>query len=284
MPKIKIFTAKNVRQYGFTDREIEALNAEWELKAADLGLEEHLPEYWQEAKRHMNEKLAGRVAVVAEQNGPSQPDGGETAELPSLDVSLDDFDLDGEEELAVVDLPDEDFEVEFLADEPAELEAIVGDNLELEVIPEEQMVSFEELAVEETAEEEPGAVAELELAEEEAIHEQAVAVEEMIEEEQPVEQPAAAAEWEFEEDEAFHEAVAVEEMVEEQHPAEEPAEEEPAEEETELAAGETVQGPCAFGENAREIAAEEEPAPVAEQTKSSFFGKIMAGLKKMFGG
>lgn len=69
MLKTRIFTAKNVQRYGFTAGEIDELNAEWERKAAGLGLDQHLPEYWQEAKRHMSEKLDGRVAESVEEIG-----------------------------------------------------------------------------------------------------------------------------------------------------------------------------------------------------------------------
>ncbi len=218
MPKIKIFTAKNVQQYGFTDREIEALNAEWELKASELGLEEHLPEYWQEAKRHMNEKLAGRVAESDEQSGPGQPDA-EPIELPSLDVSLDDFDMGEEEEITAVDLPDEEFEVEFLSDELSELEPIAGDELELEIIPEEQTVALAEMA------EESAALEGLEWEEEEAAAELTITVEELIQEEEPAEEPAVDEEPEPQVEEAAPEqGIAVEEMAEEEEPVlEQPA-------------------------------------------------------------
>jgi hypothetical protein len=148
MTKIKIFTAKNVQRYGFTDGEIDELNAEWERKASELGLEEHHPEYWQEAKQHMREKLEGRVAASGEESGNKQLDG-EPIELPSLDVNLDDFDIAGENEITAVDLSDEETEVEFLSDELTELESIPVDDLELEVIPEGQTVSLEEMAEEE---------------------------------------------------------------------------------------------------------------------------------------
>ncbi|MBU0965229.1 MAG: hypothetical protein KKA54_02500 [Proteobacteria bacterium] len=256
MLKIKIFTAKNVQQYGFTDREIDGLNAEWELKASELGLEEHLPEYWQEAKRHMNEKLAGRVAESGEESVSNQPDA-EPIELPSLDVSLDDFAMSGEDEITVVDLSDEEFEVEFLSDDIAELESIPGDDLEFEVISEEleskvaeavheQEVAAEEITQEEEAADEPVTVEVLELEEEEAAPEQGITVEEMAEEEEPAEEFVTAEEPELEEEEAFQEQTA------------------------------------AVEKSADEIAAEEEFAPVEEEKKKSFFTKIFSRLKSMF--
>ncbi|MEW6517997.1 MAG: hypothetical protein AB1461_01155 [Thermodesulfobacteriota bacterium] len=285
MPRIKIFTAKNVQQYGFTDREIDGLNAEWEQKAAGLGLEEHFPEYWQEAKRHLDEKLAGRVVERAKESGHRQQEG-EAVELPSLDVSLDDFDLGGEEEIPAVDLADEEIEVEFLAEDLALLEPIAVDELELEApaavaeqeLAEQETVQEQAPAAEEVAAEtEPAAAAKLEIVEEEAAQEQAAAVEEWAVEEEPAEElPAAAVEPEIVAEEAIQEqAAAVAEVSVEKEAAEEPAaaaEPEPAGEE---AAPELVPAP-------EEPA--EEAAPLAEQKKGSFLGKIMAGLKKIFHG
>ncbi|MCK9296198.1 MAG: hypothetical protein M0P70_14070 [Desulfobulbaceae bacterium] len=255
MPKIKIFTAKNVQQYGFTAREIEALNAEWELKAAGLGLEEHLPEYWQEAKRHMNEKLAGRVAESPAE-GESQQLDGAPVELPSLDVSLDDFDMGEEEEITAVDLPDEEFEVEFLSDEFSELEPIAGDELALEIIPEEQPVALAEMA------EEAAALEGLEWEEEEAAAELTITVEELIQEEEPAEEPAIAQEPEPQEEAASEQGIGVAEMAGE----EEPALEQPATAaETQLELEEVVYGQTvAVEEKAEEEKPAEEPAAAQE--------------------
>lgn len=307
MPKIKIFSEKHVQQYGFTGGEIAALNAEWERKAAGLGLEEHLPEYWQEAKRHVSDKLAGRVAGSPAQS-ENNPLDGEPVELPSLDVNLDDFDIAGEDELPAVDLSDEELEVEFLSDDLAGLEPIAVDELELEVIPAGETVSFGEMAeepvtvegltfaeeeaaselmitLEETAEEgktseESAPAEEPEFAEEEAAPEMAVAGEEWAAAEETAEGPGAAEELAAEKEEGVAgPAVAAQEMAVEEKQAEEPA---PAEE-PELEKEEAVQGQAIAGEErAEEIAAEEEPAPVAEQQKESFFRKIVARLKRMF--
>ncbi|MEW6288951.1 MAG: hypothetical protein AB1545_03745 [Thermodesulfobacteriota bacterium] len=307
MPKIKIFTAKNVQQYGFTAGEIDALNAEWELQASELGLEEHLPEYWQQAKRHMSEKLAGRVAGCPAEGENKQLDGA-PVELPSLDVDLADFDIAGASEITAVDLSDEELEVEFLADELSGLESIPGDDLELEIIPEWQTVSLGEMA------EESAAVEELELEEKEAAQELTLAAEEMAEEDKSAEEFAAVAEPEIEVEEAAPElTLAGEEMAVEGKQAEEPAiaaEPELEKEEAvpeppvaveewieEMAAGEKIVPVAepelepvdtaalpetAVEEAVRAAIAEEGPAPFAEQKKESFFGKIIARLKRMF--
>lgn len=308
MPKIKIFTAKNVQQYGFTAGEIDALNAEWELKASELALEEHLPEYWRQAKRHMSEKLAGRVAAGGPAEGENKQLDGAPVELPSLDVDLADFDIAGESDITAVDLSDEELDVEFLADELSGLESIPGDDLELEIIPEWQTVSLGEMA------EESAAVEELELEEEEAAQELTLAAEEMAEEDKPAEEFAAVVEPEIEAEEAAPElTLAGEERAEAEETAGEPAavgaleaeKEEAAPEPPvaveewieEMAAGEKIVpvaepelGPAdtaalpetAVAEPVRAAIAEEEPAPFAGQKKESFFGKIIARLKRMF--
>ena len=307
MPKIKIFTAKNVQQYGFTAREIDALNAEWELKASELGLEEHLPEYWRQAKRHMSEKLAGRVAAGSPAEGENKQLDGAPVELPSLDVDLADFDIAGEDEITAVDLPDEELEVEFLADELSGLESISGDDLELEIIPEWQTVSLGEMA------EESAAVEELAF-EEDAAQELTLAAEKMAEEDKPAEEFAAVVEPEIEVEEAAPElTLAAEERAEAEETAWEPAAVEALEAEKEeaapeppvaveewieeMAAGEKIVPVAepefepadtaalpetAVAEPVRAAIAEEEPALFAGQKKESFFGKIIARLKRMF--
>lgn len=256
MPKIKIFSEKNVQKYGFTGKEIDELNAEWERKAAELDLEEHLPEYWQEAKRHMSEKLEGRVAESSGESGNKQLDG-EPAELPSLDVNLDDFDIAGENEITAVDLSDEEIDAEFLSDELSGLESISFDDLEPEVIPEGQTVSFAEMT------EESAAVEGLEFEEEEAVEETAIAEEPELEVEEAALEKTIA-------DEGRAEEIAVEEKI---VPVDKP----------ELQSVDAAQKPETVAEeSAREVIAEEEVAPVEEQKKESFFAKIIGHLKRIF--
>jgi len=279
MPKIKIFTAKNVQRYGFTDGEIDELNAEWERKASGLGLEEHLPEYWQQAKRHMSEKLEGRVAESREESENKQLDG-EPIELPSLEVNLDDFDIAGENEITAVDLSDEETEVEFLSDELSELESIPVDDLELEVIPEGQTVSIEEMTGEEKPAEKFATAEEPELQDEEAIQELTIPVEEKAEEDKSVEVFAAVVEPEIEVEEAVQEQTIAAEEMEEEIAAEEKI---VSAEEPELESADTVRIPeTAMEEPVRESVAEEDLAPVEEEKKESFFAKIIARLKKIF--
>lgn len=117
MGKIKIFTSDNVGRFGFNTAEIEALNSEWEQKASRLGLEEHHPEYWQEARRHMDEKVGGRTPVTAGETEANEANSQEElADLPALEVDLDEDDLgQGGEEALFDDIEvgdiEEDFEV-----------------------------------------------------------------------------------------------------------------------------------------------------------------------------
>ena len=260
MLKIKVFTAKNVQRYGLTDGEIEELNAEWERKASGLGLDQHLPEYWQEAKRHMSEKLEGRVAVSIEQSGNKQLDG-EPIDLPSLDVNLDDFDIADENEITAAALSEGETLVEVVPEELPELESISVDELELEVVPAGQVIA----AAERAEDKEPAAV----VATGELTSEQAEAAQKLTI------PPAERAE-----------AQAAEERI---VPSAEP----------ELQAEDTARQPeIAAEEPVREAAAEEGSAPVAgagfmsapqdrggkeeEQQKESFFGKIISSLQKLF--
>ncbi|MCB2181579.1 MAG: hypothetical protein KQH63_06120 [Desulfobulbaceae bacterium] len=217
MPKIKIFNPNNVQQYGFTVEEIEALNAEWEQKASELGLEEHLPEYWQEAKRHVSEKLDGMVAESPDELELSQPDG-EAIELPSLDVDLDDLDIAGEDEITAAALSDEEIAGEEAFEELPELESISADDLELEVSPEEPEKAAEQEMEEKAAQEgtvAPDDVTDLQLAD--TAPEPEAAAEESVEEEipeqetVPVEEPEKAAEQEMEEEAAQEETIAPDE-------------------------------------------------------------------------
>jgi hypothetical protein len=257
MQKIRIFTAKNTQGYGLTDGEIEALNAEWESKAAGLGLAQHLPEYWQEAKRHVSEKLAGRAASGMVESGGPLPDD-DAAELPALDVNLDDFDMGAASDPTAVALSGAESPAEFLSAELPELETI----------------SMEEL--------EPAGFGEA-LAGEDAV-EGMEPVEAAVAEPAPVEEPIAAA--------APAQAVAGA-----QWPAPPTGEEKilavaQPEPQAEADRQPAMAGEEAGPEVAAAIASEAEPGfmpgpqqqggmPDA-QKEASFFGKIISRLKKMF--
>jgi hypothetical protein len=142
MLKIKVFTAKNVQQYGLSDGEIEELNAEWERKASGLGLDQHLPEYWQEAKRHMEEKLEGRVVETIEESG--KPLDGEPIELPSLDVNLDDFDIAAGPEITAAAFSDGETLAEVVPEELPDLESISIEELEPEAFSAGQVIQVAE--------------------------------------------------------------------------------------------------------------------------------------------
>ena len=143
MLKIRVFTAKNVQRYGFTDGEIDELNAEWERKASGLGLDQHLPEYWQGAKRHMNEKLEGRGVETIEESG-NKPLDGEQIELPSLDVNLDDFNIADGPEITAAALSDGETLAEVVPEELPDLESIFVEELEPEAFSAEQVIQVAE--------------------------------------------------------------------------------------------------------------------------------------------
>ncbi len=186
MAKTQIFTAKNVECYGLTGREIDALNAEWQSRASELGLEEHVPEYWQQARRHMEAKLAGFSPAKPEELGPGSELDGEPLALPSLDVNLDDFDIAGHAETGAGDAPEE----------LPELEPLFLDELELDDFSEEQVSSVEEgpvevPAVEEKTAEKDGEAAVSQLEMEETAEEQAMFPEERVDEKDVEEETAS---------------------------------------------------------------------------------------------
>ncbi len=128
MAKTKIFTPANMLKYGFTDQEITQLNAEWEQKAARLRLEEHLPEYWQEAKQHMSEIISGRNVEQIEMAEIHAGDTGQV-ELPSLDIDLNEFSL-----LKEADNVEQD---EIILEELPDIEDIFDEEITFEETPEE---------------------------------------------------------------------------------------------------------------------------------------------------
>ncbi|MFH1217356.1 MAG: hypothetical protein V1706_12715 [Pseudomonadota bacterium] len=148
MAKIKIFTIGNVRRYGFTDEEIDTLNVEWEARATGLGLAEHMPEYWQEAKLHMNQILEGRVVADVHGGFDALPDEGQ-ADLPSLDVDIDDLTVFEEipEEVVLEEIVDlESIDVAGLENpgEISEQEELLPEVTALDDVAEEDVEGVEE--------------------------------------------------------------------------------------------------------------------------------------------
>ncbi|MFZ5758950.1 MAG: hypothetical protein ACOY32_04860 [Thermodesulfobacteriota bacterium] len=123
MSMIRIFSEKHMQQYGLTSDELDRLNAEWQEKAKMQGLEEHMPEYWQQARLHADSVFAGRVLEgAADLSGAPPVD--EPVDLPALDVDIHDLtgtdrgggvEVDAGAELVAIDLGD-------LEEMPAEME------------------------------------------------------------------------------------------------------------------------------------------------------------------
>ncbi len=114
MSMIRIFSEKHMQQYGLTSDELDRLNAEWQEKAKMQGLEEHMPEYWQQARLHADSVFAGRVLEgAADLSGAPPVD--EPVDLPALDVDIHDLtgpdpgggvEVDAGAELVAIDLGD----------------------------------------------------------------------------------------------------------------------------------------------------------------------------------
>ncbi|MBI5556816.1 MAG: hypothetical protein HY885_04200 [Deltaproteobacteria bacterium] len=264
MAKIKIYTPNNVKQYGLTASEINGLNSQWEARAAELGLEEHQPEYWQAAKRHMSEKLAGRDPLHAAADDELRAEE-ELAALPSLDFDLDDFNLAADSGLAP-------------ADELVDAAAV------LEEIPELESIDMEALGLEEAAEEEI-------IAADEIVLEEITGLEQLDQDQAGSEESLEAPEF------------LVDEMVVQEFQIagveEKPLDVSGIEEETVeplSRAGEAIRGEVAepeaggkpVAEAVTESEAEEEPRLVAETglgekvEEESLFAGILRGLRKMF--
>ncbi|OKY75529.1 MAG: hypothetical protein BM485_07270 [Desulfobulbaceae bacterium DB1] len=251
MVKIKIFTANNVQGYGFSDEEIAALNAEWEQKATELGLAEHMPEYWREAKQHVGQIVEARGVTCHEGGAETSLDEGLT-DLPSLDVELDDFSAN--EAAADITVPEEAVELESIdIDELLDVEEDVAEELlpdltpfaEIpEEVPEQGLAAMEESPVVPLGQE---------------------GIVEVVEETAVVEISSAAAKEDVVPEVPLAEPLAGEEVAEVRAAAEEK---------------EAVAEKAVLKEEAGEERAIGEEREAREQ---SFFGGIFSRLKKIFG-
>lgn len=143
MPMIRIFSEKHMQQYGLTSDELDRLNAEWQEKAKLQGLEEHMPEYWQQARLHAESVFAGRLG-----QGPANLSGAppvdEPVDLPSLDVDIHDLTgADAGAELVAIDLGD-------IEEAPAEPDVFPDLTISLEEsgVGQEATVALEEMPTE----------------------------------------------------------------------------------------------------------------------------------------